>query len=72
MKWRVSKWEIKCLIGFCIFDFQAELSFHRGIIDFFMHPFHVSRHVHLLLGLVNAIGTLELRLFATFPLLMIT
>lgn len=36
-----------------------------------MHAFHVPRHVHLLLGLVDAIGTLELGLLAALPLLMV-
>lgn len=57
---------------FRILNFYIELDLDRGIIDDFVHPLHVSRHVHLLLRLVNAVGTLELGLLAALPLLMVS
>ena len=38
----------------------------------FVHSFHMPRDVHLLLRSVHTVRTLELRLFATLPLLMIS
>lgn len=36
-----------------------------------MHPLHVSRDMHLLLGAVRAIRALELRLLTALPLLVV-
>ena len=36
-----------------------------------MHALHVPRYVHLLLGPVDAVGALKLRLLAALPLLMV-
>lgn len=44
---------------------------HVGVVDHFVHPLHVPPHVHLLLGLVRTVGTVELRFFAALPLLMV-
>lgn len=60
------------LLGVATFALVFHLSlYHTGIVDFPMHPLHVSGHVHLLLGLVYAIGALELGLFTALPFLMI-
>lgn len=37
-----------------------------------VHPLHVTRDVHLLLGAVHTVRALELRLFAALPLLVVT
>lgn len=36
-----------------------------------VHPLHVARDVHLLLGAVHAVRALELRLLAALPLLVV-
>lgn len=36
-----------------------------------VHALHVARDVHLLLGAVDAVGALELRLLAALPLLVV-
>lgn len=36
-----------------------------------VHSLDVARHVHLLFGAVVAVGTLELRLLAALPFLMV-
>lgn len=51
--------------------FIFNFGFDRRVIYLSMHPFHVSSHVHLLLGLVDAIGAFKLRFFTTFPLLVV-
>lgn len=53
-----------------IVGLQGRILLHVYLLA--MHALHVSRYVHLLLSPIHAVWTLELRLFAALPFLVVS